>query len=89
MVCNNFLVKVGLYVGPLDWSYEDYGNLATEATWFQNLWILVQRFKALLMFCAKDRVQGFLDNNHSLMSELFCMGYCDKALILLNTVCKF
>jgi hypothetical protein len=58
MAYNNFLVKIGLYGIPLDWSYDDYGNLATKAMWFHNLWILVQRFNVVLMLCAKDRVQG-------------------------------
>jgi hypothetical protein len=68
---NNFLVEVGLYGSPLDCSHDDYGNLATEAMWFQNLWILVQRFDAVLMLCSKDRVQGFWKNNCSLMLEFF------------------
>ncbi len=48
MAYNNFLVKVGLYGSPLDWSYEDYGNLATKATWFHNLSILVHKFNVVL-----------------------------------------
>jgi hypothetical protein len=41
MVFDNFLIVVGLYGSPLDWSYKDYGNLSTESTWLQNLWTLV------------------------------------------------
>jgi hypothetical protein len=88
MVYNNFLVKEGLYGSPLDWSNDNYGNLTTKATWFHNLWILVQRFNAVLMFCAKDRVQGLWGNNHSLMSEFFQVGHCGKDLISLNTCLK-
>jgi hypothetical protein len=61
----------------------------TEATWFHNLWILVKIFNVVLMFCAKDRFQGSWENDHSLMSEFFCVGYRGKDLILLNIVCKF
>jgi hypothetical protein len=41
MVFDNFLIEVGLYGRPLDWSYKDYGHLSTESTWFNNLWTLV------------------------------------------------
>ncbi len=37
MAYKKFLVKVGLYGSPLDWSYDNNGNLATKATWFHNL----------------------------------------------------
>jgi hypothetical protein len=89
MASDNFLVKVGLYGSPLDWSYDNYGNLATEATWLQYLWILVQRFNAVLMFCSKDTVQGVQENNRSLMLGFFQVGYCGKDFISLNTVHKF
>ncbi len=71
MAYKNFLVDVGLYGSPLDWSYDNYSNLATETTWLQNLWIFVQRFNTVLTFCSKDRVQGLRENNCSLMSEFF------------------
>jgi hypothetical protein len=38
MAYDNFLMQFGLYGSPLKWSYEEYGHLATYATWFQNLW---------------------------------------------------
>jgi hypothetical protein len=34
MVHENFLMEVGMYGSPLKWSYEEYGHLGTEATWF-------------------------------------------------------
>jgi hypothetical protein len=37
MAFKNFLVEVGLYGSPFDWSYEDFGHLATESTWFCDL----------------------------------------------------
>jgi hypothetical protein len=69
MVYNNFLVKVCLYGSPLDWSYDDYSNLATETTWFHNLWTLVHKFNVVLTFCAEARVHNLQENN-------FCMRYC-------------
>jgi hypothetical protein len=37
MLSKNFLIKVGLYRSPLQWSYTEYGHLATNTTWFINL----------------------------------------------------
>jgi hypothetical protein len=71
MAYNNFLFEISLYSNPLDLSCDDYGNLAAMATWFQNLWILVQRFNLVLTFCSKDRVQGLQENGRSLMLEIF------------------
>ncbi len=89
MAYDNFLVEVSLYGSRLDWSYDNYDNLVTKATWFQNLWILVQRFNVVLTFCAEDRVQGLQENDYSLMLEFFQVGYCGKDLISLNTMRKF
>jgi hypothetical protein len=41
MAYDNFPVEVGLYSSPLQWNYAEFGHLATDATWFQNLWHLV------------------------------------------------
>jgi hypothetical protein len=38
MAYDNFLIEVRLFGSPLHWSYEDFGHLSTESTWFQNLW---------------------------------------------------
>jgi hypothetical protein len=89
MAYNNFLVKVGIYGSPLDWSYDDCGNLATKATWFQNLWILVQRFDMVLTFGSKDRVQGLQENNRSLMPSSFKWGIAARILFLLSLCARF
>jgi hypothetical protein len=47
---DNFLMEVGLYESPLKWSYKEYGHLATDTTWFQNLWQLVHVFKVNISF---------------------------------------
>jgi hypothetical protein len=36
MAFGNLLVEVGFYGSPLDWSYDNYGKLATKAMWFQT-----------------------------------------------------
>jgi hypothetical protein len=50
MAYENLLVEVGLYGIPLDWNYEDYGHLSTEATWFHNLWNLTHLLNTTLTF---------------------------------------
>jgi hypothetical protein len=32
MAYDNFLIEVGLYGSPLQWSYKDFGHLSTEST---------------------------------------------------------
>ncbi len=80
---------MGLYGSPLDWSYKNYGHLSIESTWFHNLWTLVHYFKANIMFCKEDTVQGLRENDRSLMSEFFCVGYRGKDLVSLNIVRQF
>jgi hypothetical protein len=63
MAYNNFLIEVGLYGSPLQWSYEDFGHLLTESTWFWNLWQLVQLFKVDLSFRDEDRMHGVQEND--------------------------
>jgi hypothetical protein len=75
MAFDNFLVEVGLYGSPFDWSYKDFGHLATESTWFCDLWNLVHVFAADVSFCSEDLVQGVRENGRSLMSEFFRIGY--------------
>ena len=69
MAYDNFLMEVGLYGSPLEWNYDIYGHLATDATWFQNLWHLVHLFKVHISFRSKDMVKGVWESDHSLMSE--------------------
>jgi hypothetical protein len=89
MAFDNFLIEVGLYGSPLDWSYEDYGNLSTQSTWFHNLVTLSQYFEANITFCKDDTVQGLRENNCSLMSDFCCVGYRRKHLVSLNIVRRF
>jgi hypothetical protein len=63
MAYDNFLMEVGLYGSPLHWSYDDYGQLATEATWFHNLWQLVHTFKVDLCFQEDNQVKGFREGD--------------------------
>jgi hypothetical protein len=89
MAYENFLLEVGLYSDPLHWSFEDYGHLSTEATWFQNLWLLVQMFNVNLVIHKESQIQGVRKGNRPLMSEFFCLGYRGKDLVSLNIVRRF
>jgi hypothetical protein len=60
MTYDNFLVEVGLYY-PSVCSYSGYGQLPTKATWFQNLWLLADTFKASIWIWEEDLVQDMLD----------------------------
>ncbi len=89
MAFDNFLMEVGLYGSPLRWSYADYGSLSTDASWFRNLWKLVDYFNVDLLLQGADLVQGIREGDRSLMSEFFHLGYCGKQLVALNIVRHF
>jgi hypothetical protein len=81
-----FLMKVGFYESPLKWSYEEYGHLATYATWFQDLWQMVHVFKVNISFRDEDMVGGVQEHNRSLILEFSWMGYKGKELAAPNIV---
>jgi hypothetical protein len=89
MAFNNFLVEVGLYSSPFDWSYKDVGHLATESTWFCDFWNLVHTFAVDVLFRTDDLAHGVRKNNQSLMSEFYRIGYRGKELLALNIVCHY
>jgi hypothetical protein len=82
-------VKVGLYKTPLQSSYSDYGQLSTEAIWFQNLWLLAFTFGASIIINKDNQVYRIWENDQSLMSEFFRIGYRGRSLVALNIVCRF
>ncbi len=89
MAYENFQVEVGLYCNPLHWSFDNYGHLSTESTWFQNLWLLVRMFKVDLLIHKEFQIQGIHEDDRSLMSEFFCLGNRGKELASLNIVRRF
>ena len=86
MAFDNFLVEVGLYGSLLEWSDKDFGHLATESMWFCNFWNLLHSFATDVSFRKKDLVHGVWENDRSLMSEFFRIGYRGKELLALNIV---
>ncbi len=72
MAYDNFLIEVGLYGSPLQWSYKDFGHSSTESTWFQILWQLVQLFKVDLSFQDEDLDDLSLDRRYSAVIVTDC-----------------
>jgi hypothetical protein len=89
MAYDNFLVEVGLYGSPLSWSFTEFGQLSTEATWFHNLWQLVHTFKVKITFQNEDVVHRSQLNDWSLMVDFHRVGYLAKELAALNIVHRF
>jgi hypothetical protein len=83
---DNFLVEVGLYNNPFQWSYTDYGHLLTDSTWFKNPWQLLYCFEAELQIQETDQVSGIREGDRSLISDFFWLGYRSKDLGSLNIV---
>jgi len=52
----SFMVKVGLYGNTMDHNYKLYSILATNGTWYKNVWELVCFFKIRLAFQSKYRL---------------------------------
>jgi hypothetical protein len=77
-------IKVGLYGTPLQRSYNYFGHLSMDGTWFQNLWLLVSVYEADITFWTEDMVQGIRENDQLLVSEFFWIGYHGKQLASLN-----
>ena len=66
---DNFIVEVGLYGTPFQWSYKDYGHLSTDSTWFKNLWQLLYTFEAELQIQETNQDSGIRVGDQSLISE--------------------
>ena len=62
MAYENFIIEVGLYGTPLQWSFEDYGCLSTESTWFHNVWQLISLFSIEISFHETDMISGIREN---------------------------
>jgi hypothetical protein len=89
MAYDNFLLKVGLYSTPFAWSYSNFGHLSTKPTWFQNLWLLADTYKALILIQEVNLVKGIHKDDRPLMLEFYWLGSHGKELIALSTVSLF
>jgi hypothetical protein len=89
MAYDDFLLEVGLYGSPLQWQYEEYGTLLTDATWFHNLWQLVSLCGAEVCFRSKDMITRIRENDCSLTAKFYQVGYQGKHLESLNIMRRF
>ena len=80
----SFMVEVGLYGNTMDHDYKIYSTLATNGTWYKNVWELVCFFKIRLAFQSKYRLGPVRRGDKSLMSEFVRVGYTKADLLLLN-----
>ncbi len=46
----SFMIEVGLYENTMDYNFKRYSMLATNNTWFKNIWELVSYFNVSLNF---------------------------------------
>ncbi len=87
---DDFIMEVGLYGDPLSWEYINYGQLATQATWFSNLWQLCHTYQATVSINKSGRqITPICKNNRSIMSEFYRIGFRGNQLVGLNTVQKY
>ena len=80
----SFRVKVGLYGNTMDHYYKIYSTLATNGTWYKNVWELVCFFKIRLAFQSKFRIGPVRRGDKSLMSKFVRVGYTKVDLLSLN-----
>jgi hypothetical protein len=78
-----FLMDVGLYRNTLGYEYKCFAVLATDNTWFKNVWELLHDFNAHASFDEKYQLHPIRDGDHSLM-ELFSRHYGGPNLASLN-----
>ncbi len=77
----SFMIEVGLYDNTMDYDFKAYSVLATNGTWYKNVWELVQYFKIRLVFQSKYRLGPVRRGDKSLMSEFVKAGYTKADLL--------
>ncbi len=80
----SFMVEVGLYSSTMD--YKAYATLATNLTWYKNVWELVCFFNISLAFHPKFHLGPIQRGDKALMAEFVRVGYKWADLLSLNIV---
>jgi hypothetical protein len=80
------MIEVGLYGNTMDYDYKAYSVLATNGTWYKNVWELVHYFKIKLAFQSEYRLGPIRRGDRSLMSKFVRAGYTKADLLSLNIV---
>ncbi len=80
------MVKKGLYGNTMDHDYKAYSTLATNYTWYKNIWELIHYFNVRLKFQPEYRLGSVWQGDKLLMSEFIRVGYKCTDLLSLNIV---
>ena len=65
----SFVMDIGMYGNALTLNYDKFSGLATNDTWFKNLWELLQEFKVSATFGKDTQLLPVQEGDKSLMSE--------------------
>ena len=83
------LIEVGLYGNPFAWDYKTFSKLATDGSWFKNLWELGDYLGITLKLHPKYHMQPIRDRDKPLMLEFARAGFdSPQQLEALNTMRK-
>jgi hypothetical protein len=82
----SFMVEVGLHGSIMDYDYKVYATLATNHTWYKNVWELVRFFNISLAFHPEFRLGPIQRVDKALMAEFVRVGYKQADLLSLNIV---
>ena len=70
----SFIIEVGLYGNTMGYEYKTHSFLATDNTWFKNVWELVSYFNIRLHFNEDFQLKPIRQGDSSLMSEFIRFG---------------
>ena len=79
----SFVIDIGMYGNVFDLKYNIYSDLATNDTWFKNVWELVCEFEISATFDANVQLFPLRQGDKSLMSE-FSKYYSGRDLQAIN-----
>jgi hypothetical protein len=83
----SFTVEVGLYSNTIEYEYKTHSILATDNTWFKNVWELVSYLNVRLQFNTDFHLKPIRQGDTSLMSEFICIwGFSPTDLVSLNVM---
>ena len=84
----SFIIEVGLYGDTMGYKYKSHSFLATDNTWFKNVWELVSYFNIRLHFNEDFQLKPIQQGDSSLKSEFICFGDLNLTdLVSLNIMC--
>ncbi len=74
MAYESLMIEVGLYGNTMSYNYKKHSMLATNNTWFKNVWELTSYFKVQLNFDNKFHLKAVRRGDKSLMAEFMRVG---------------